>query len=62
MVEEPRPLPDEHQPDRRDDDLGVKHRNALYAFAGLGALALGVLVAGIGLSIHFGKVRGSAPR
>jgi hypothetical protein len=29
---------------------------------GWGAVALGVLVAGIGLAIHFGKVRGSAPR
>ncbi len=39
MSEEPRP-----QPDGRDDDLGVKHRNALYAFAGVGVLALVVLV------------------
>ena len=30
-------------------------------YCGWGALALGVLLAGIGLSIHFGKVRGNSP-
>jgi len=39
LTEEPRP-----HPDGRDDDLGRKHRNALYGFAGLGAVALVVLV------------------
>ena len=29
---------------------------------GWGAVALGVLVAGVGLSVHFGKVRGNSPQ
>jgi hypothetical protein len=44
MVEEPRSQLEGPDADRRDDDLGVKHRNALYGFAGAGVVALVVLV------------------